>query len=307
MSTETSSPTPAERRPLRLGIYGYGDVGHGLALGLGKEGLAGIVAYQRVPVRESIQAKAAAAGARLVATPLELAAAADVIIAVTQGSKAADAARAIAPGLGPGHLYVDLASATPAIKQEIGTVLAPRGARYAEGAIEGSPLVYEHRFGVIVSGAAAGECAARLNPWGMKIEVVGDTIGHASTIKGLRHILMKGQAALMLEAGIAARRAGIDAALFASVTEWYDARSWLLQVGNLARTTAVHAERRSEEAAMAIEIMHGLGMEPVMTPRTVELLQRVAALGLRERLDRKVPDDLGVALDLMSPAYPPRT
>ena len=97
---------------------------------------------------------------QLVDNPRELAAAADFIIAVTQGAEAVDAARAIPGSLGPNHCYVDLASSSPAAKIEIGALIAAQGARFADGAIEGSPLEYEHRFPVIVSGPAAETVAA---------------------------------------------------------------------------------------------------------------------------------------------------
>lgn len=265
----TTATAAAARPPLRLGIYGYGEVGHGTALGFIKAGAGTVHAYQRVPVRDSIRALAEGAGTVLVDTPLELARRCDVIIACTQGSKAADAARAIAPALRADHLYMDLSSATPSIKRAIAAALAPSGALFADAAMEGSPLVHLHAYGTLVSGPGAQACVDRLNPWGMRIAVVGSEVGQAAAIKGLRHILTKGQIGLAIECGLAARRLGIGAEVFQSVTEWYDAMSWLENVSRLTRTTAVHAGRRFEEACMAVQIMKELGIDPVMTPATV--------------------------------------
>ena len=286
-------------RQVRLGIYGYGEVGHGLALGLGGEGLAGITAFQRHPHGAAMQERARVSQVRLVSSPAELAAAADVVIAVTQGTESLAAARAIRDHLGARHRYVDLASATPRAKQEIAELLAPTRALFADGAIEGSPLTHGHRFPVIVSGPAAQAFADALNPWGMRISVLGTAVGRASAIKVLRHVLMKGQIALLIECAVAAKRYGISEEVFASVAEWYDSLPFLEHADRLLRTTTVHAQRRSEEAAMAKEILEEIGVEPLMTAATVTLLGRIADLDLRERLGGVLPETRSRAIELM--------
>lgn len=283
----------------RLGIFGYGEVGHGLALGLRAAGLASIAAYQRMPHSALTQARARDSGVRLVATPAELAQAAGLIVAVTQGSEALNAARAMREALRPHHCYVDLASATPRTKQEIAGMLAPSGALVADGAIEGSPLDHQHRFPVIASGPGAAVFAEAMTPLGMRITVVGPEIGRAAAIKGLRHILMKGQIALLVECAVAAKRYGIREEVLASAAEWYDALPFMTNASRLLRTTTVHAARRAEEAGMAQSMLEELGLEPVMTRATVTVLERIAQLGLRERLGGVAPESHVAALDLM--------
>jgi 3-hydroxyisobutyrate dehydrogenase-like beta-hydroxyacid dehydrogenase len=284
---------------LRLGLLGYGEVGHGLALGLGKAGLASIAAYQRQPQRTLTQERARASGVRLVSSPAELAGAADLVIAVTQGSASLNAARSISDALRAHHCYVDLASATPKTKQEIAKIVASSGALFADGAIEGSPLEHEHRLPIIVSGPGAAAFAGAMAPWGLRIRIVGAEVGSAAAIKGLRHVLMKGQIALLIECAVAAKRYGISDEVFDSAAEWYDARPFMENATRLLRTTTVHAARRAEEAEMAQTILQELGVEPVMTRATVTLLSRVAKLGLRERLGGVVPDSHETAVDLM--------
>jgi 3-hydroxyisobutyrate dehydrogenase-like beta-hydroxyacid dehydrogenase len=285
--------------PPRLGLFGYGEVGHGLALGLRAAGLASIAAYQRMPHSALTQERARASGVRLVSTSAELADVADLILAVTQGSEALNAARSIQNALRAHHCYVDLASATPRTKREIGEVLAPSSARVADGAIEGSPLEHQHRFPVIVSGPGAAFFAEAMTPWGMRIAVVGEELGKAAAIKGLRHILMKGQIALLVECAVAAKRYGIRDEVLASVAEWYDALPFMTNASRVLRTTTVHAARRAEEAGMARAILEELGLEPVMTRATVTLLDRIAKLELRERLGGVPPESHEAALDLM--------
>jgi len=290
----------------RLGIYGYGEVGHGLAVGLGKAGLTGIVAYQRRPHTALTAERAATSGVHLAPSPGELARNSDIIIAVTQGSEAIKAAQAIAPDLDSHHLYVDLASATPRIKEEIAAVLAPSGCMVADGAIEGSPLEHEHRFPIILSGPGAQAFVDAMAPYDMRIAIVGAEIGKSAAIKGLRQILMKGQIALLIECGIAARRYGISDEVLGSVAEWYDALPFMTNASRLVRTTTVHAERRSEEVAMAMSILADLDVEPVMARAALETLQRVAKLDLRTQLGGSPPESFDEAISLMEAYQTPR-
>jgi 3-hydroxyisobutyrate dehydrogenase-like beta-hydroxyacid dehydrogenase len=284
---------------LRLGILGYGEVGHGLALGLGRAGLASIAAYQREPHSALTKERARASGVRLVSSPAELAEAADLVIAVTQGTESLNAARSMREALRAHHCYVDLASATPRTKHEIAEIVGASGALFADGAIEGSPLDHEHRFPIIVSGPGAAAFSDAMAAWGMRIRVVGAEVGRAAAIKGLRHILMKGQIALLIECALAAKRCGISEEVLASAAEWYDALPFMANATRLLRTTTVHAARRAEEAEMAQAILEELGIEPVMTRATVTLLAKIAKLGLRERLGGVVPDSHETAVDLM--------
>lgn len=288
--------------PVRLGLLGLGEIGHGLALGLRGAGLGGVVAWQRDAGREHVRRRAAEAGVRLLDTPAALGAEADLVIAVTQGSQALQAARSAAPALGASHLYVDLSSASPDVKREIEAVLAARGAAFADGVLEGSTLEHAHRVPILASGEGARAFADRMGPWGMRIEVVGPRAGQASAVKLLRSVLMKGTIALLVECLAAARAAGVDAQVIESAAQWHDALPWRANALRIVRTTPVHAGRRAEEADMARELVESLGVDAVMTRATVELLGRVAALGLRDALADRSPQTIADAIDLMAPA-----
>ncbi len=295
----SGAPVADGREQLRLGILGYGEVGHGLASGLRKEGLTSIAAFQRLPHSTLTLERAQVSGVRLVQSVQELAECCDVVIAATQGSQSLVVAQAIAPALRPHHCYVDLASASPGTKRAVGEVLASSGAAFADGVIEGSPLEVEHRFPILASGPGAQRFADLMTPWNMRISVIGEVAGQAATIKGLRHVLMKGQIALLIECLRAARRAGVDREVLASVAEWYDGLPYLQNAGRLLRTTTVHATRRAEEAQTACDILTELSVDPVMTNSTVTILKQIAALDLREHTGGVPPDTLDAALDLI--------
>ena len=53
---------------------------------------------------------------------------------------------------------------------------------------------------------------------------------------------------------------------------------------------------------MARALLESLGVDPVMTRATVDVLGRVAALGLRDALGDRSPQTIEAAIDLMTPA-----
>jgi 3-hydroxyisobutyrate dehydrogenase-like beta-hydroxyacid dehydrogenase len=284
-----------ERRQIRVGIIGFGEIGNAIGAGLREEGLESISAYDigAFEGTESalIQNRADSAGVRLVRTPAELAAVADYLIAAVPGSDTLAAAEAIAPSLRASHLYADIASATPKVKQAVGAVLRAGGAQIADGGIMGSPHQDGHTMPVLASGPGARKFHAAFVPWGMRIEVVGAELGAGSGIKIIRSVVMKGIEALCIECGLASTRYGIHDEVFGSIAKWLDQRSFLETMKFFLRTDAIHAGRRAEEAAMSADALEEVGIEPVMTRSTVALLQRTADMGLREAFGGVVPDD----------------
>ena len=129
--------------------------------------------------------------------------------------------------------------------------------------------------------------------------MIGTEIGSAAGIKALRHILIKGQMALLIEASVAARRYGLEAELFKSVAEWYDSSSFMANADRVLRTVTVHAKRRAEEADMAKALLTDLGIESIMTAATSVLLHRIGDLGLRVSLGAVPPASAKEAIDLM--------
>jgi 3-hydroxyisobutyrate dehydrogenase-like beta-hydroxyacid dehydrogenase len=163
-----------------------------------------------------IQRRAAAANVPLVHSQQELAARSDVILGVTPGSASIESAEAFAPHLAPRHVFVDLASATPKVKQLVGSTLASSKAQFADTSIMGTPHVDGHRLPILASGVAAERFRDLLSPWGLKIEPVAGDLGAASGIKILRSVIAKGLEALLVECVIGARRYGIDEAVLKS-------------------------------------------------------------------------------------------
>jgi 3-hydroxyisobutyrate dehydrogenase-like beta-hydroxyacid dehydrogenase len=289
-------------RNIRIGMVGYGEVGSTLGAGLRAQGLGQVSSFDtgafEGPYAALIQGRAREAGVPLLRSAAELAAQSDVIIGVTPGSSSVDSAAGFAPHLAARHLFIDIASATPKVKQAMAAALAGSGAQVADGSIVGTP-----RDGlalpILASGPAAAAVRDALVPWGMRIEAVGPELGTASAIKILRSVLIKGIEALVDEMMLGARRYGLDDAVLASASRTLMSRPFPEIAGNLITTGVIHARRRAEEAAMAAEALADVGIEPIMTRSTAARLRWVEALALKEHFAGRIPQDYREALEAM--------
>lgn len=282
----------------RLGLIGYGEIGSTLGRGLRQSGLAGVAAYDKHafdgPFADLIQRRARDAGVALVGSPAELAGCAEIVLGVTPGSASLESAEAFAPHLSPTHLFVDVASGTPKLKQAVAQRLEPSAATVADASIMGTPRD-RHAMPILASGPGAEHMRDALAPWGMCIEVVGPVIGTASGIKILRSVVTKGLEALLVECILGARRYGVDGVVLASLGKTL-ARPFADTVNGLLTTDVIHAGRRAEEAAMSAEALADVGIQPVMTRATAARLHWVAGLGLKKRLGGLVPANWNEAI-----------
>lgn len=289
-----------ERRQIRLGLIGYGEIGNGIGAGLRAQGFDAIFAYDIAafegPFAALIQGRARDAGVSLVRSSAALAQATDYVIAAVPGSETVIAAASIAPHLTARHAYLDIASATPNVKREVGEALRPSGARVGDGGIMGSPLQDGHRILIKISGPAAAAFHAALTPWGMRLDVVSETLGAGSGIKIMRSVVMKGLEALLVECAVGSARHGIQDEVFASVSEFLDARPFMETIAFFLRTDVIHAERRGEEVAMSADALEEVGLKPVMSRASARTLQTVAEMHLKEHFGGIVPDDYKVAV-----------
>ena len=186
-----------------MGFVGFGEAAYHIARGLRREGLRGLVAFDihtNTPGRgEKIRRRAEEAETRLVASNAELAAAADWIWSAVTSDQAAAAAAQNTPHLGARHLYADLNSVSPAVKQAIARTITATGARFVEVAMMQPVPPYGHRVPILAGGAAAGEFQERMTRHGMRIQVAGPEVGTAAATKMFRSIMIKGMEALITE------------------------------------------------------------------------------------------------------------
>src|SRR5215831_2076297 len=118
---------------LSIGFVGFGEAGSHIAKGLKSAGLSRIFAFDIDP--EKVRHRSLDAGVPLVASNRELADSAEIIFSTVTCARAKEAAEQTAPFLKPHHIYADLNSVSPALKQEVERVIAAAGAGFVEAAV----------------------------------------------------------------------------------------------------------------------------------------------------------------------------
>ena len=110
--------------------------------------------------------------------------------------------------------------------------------------------------------------------------VAGPAVGEASTIKMLRSVMMKGLEALTAECLLAARRAGVEGAVIASLQASDPGFDWQRRSAyNLERMMA-HGLRRAAEMREVAATLRELGLPDRLAVATADWQQQVGALGL---------------------------
>lgn len=249
----------------QIAIVGFGEAGQHIGRGLAAEGKARLSAYDlRHAERQLIEA-AQSAGIALRDSSAAAIKDAAIVFSLVTASSAVDAARAAAPNLKAGQVYIDFNSVSPMTKRAVAEAIAASGAKFIEAAIMAPVPGPNHKVPVLVAAEGADGIAARLNSIGMKVEVAGERIGDASLSKMLRSIFIKGIEALMLESLVAARHSGIEERILDSVQKTLPGINWReLAAYNLERTYA-HGKRRAAEMFESAATVAELGLDPFVT------------------------------------------
>jgi 3-hydroxyisobutyrate dehydrogenase-like beta-hydroxyacid dehydrogenase len=221
-----------------------------------------------------------------------------VISAVTAANTVA-AARSCAAGMRPGTWYLDLNSASPAMKQAAAQVIGDVGGRYVEAAVM-SPIQPKRLAAPMLLGGpdAAGfvEIAPSLGFTGA--EVYADTVGPAAATKLCRSVVVKGLEALLTESMLTARAWGVEKQVLDSLSNLVPAADWPTLAAYMISRSLEHGTRRAEEMREAARTVGETGVTPWMATATAE--RQGWAAGFRANSD---PDDLMAMLDAVRAGF----
>ncbi len=277
-----------------IGFIGFGEAGSAIAKGIREAGAPEVVAYdvalESAERRAEMAKRAAEAGVTLTPSVEELARQSEVIISAVVSSVAVAVAKEAAPYLRPRHIYMDLNSTSPAVKQEAAAVVAATGARFLEAAVMAGVPALGHKVPMLLCGEAAAELVARLSAYGMCLEDFGPEIGRAAATKMFRSIVVKGLEALFLECALASSRYGVTERVLESMRVGYPGIDWNQLAHYLLGRTAIHGERRAHEMEEVAETLKAMGIEPVMADAAARRLLQCAKLGLKSRFKDKAPE-----------------
>jgi 3-hydroxyisobutyrate dehydrogenase-like beta-hydroxyacid dehydrogenase len=283
------------RDELKIGFVGFGEAGYHIAKGLRGEGLSNIHAFDihtHTPRRgEKIRQRASEAAVTLCESNAELATACDVLLSTVTADQAEVAAEQSAPHLSQRHIYADLNSVSPSLKQYIARVIAASGARFVEAAIMSPVPPHLHQVPMFLGGPHAQQLIDLLAPFGMKLEIISDQIGAASATKMCRSIVVKGLEALLFECVLAAVPYDADERVFATLEETMPGMNWKRMASSMVGRVIEPGERRARELEEVAATLRAIGVEPVMTDAIVKRQDWGAALDLLSRFGGQPPDD----------------
>lgn len=264
-----------------VGIVGYGEVGRILAEDLRARG-TDVVAYdlklddeRRTPLVQH----AAAHGVRLVADHVALAALADLVMSAVTADQAVAVADAVAPGLAPGTVVLDLNSASPQAKQRASEAVEEAGGRYVEGAVMTSVPPHRLNVPILLGGPHAADLAPALADLGFTDTTAHDErLGVASASKLCRSVVIKGMEAIFVESLVAARHHGVEDAVLASLAETFPGIDWDAQASYFFARATQHGTRRADEMDQAADTVAAAGIDPWSSQATAQRQRRLGEL-----------------------------
>jgi 3-hydroxyisobutyrate dehydrogenase len=283
---------------ITVGFIGFGEAGSTIAQGLKSAGLARIFAFDIDPDR--VRANAQRSGIPLLGSNRELAGSAQIIFSTVTCSRAKQAAEQTAPFLKQQHIYADLNSVSPAVKQEIEHIIVDAGGRFVEAAVMSPVLPHGHRSPVLLGGKAAVAFAELMRPFGMRLEVISEKVGPAAATKMFRSIIVKGLEALMLECVLAAAPYGADERVFSSLTESFPGIDWQRLANYMVSRVVLHGERRAREMEEVAETLNSLGIEPIMAAAAARRQDWCARLSLSKQFGAAGPKNYREVLEAIA-------
>lgn len=286
-----------------IAFIGFGELGAALAERIAGSRSHDLCAWTR---EQSDPVASAALLARLARTGVErrrsLEAAiegADGVLSVVPTTASLSVARRSSALLGKGALYVDLTAAPLADKQAGAQLVARAGGLYVDGAVLGAAAAGSEPMPILACGPGAHEWRRLARCDGLAVEVLDAPVGHATLLKLLRSVYMKGRDALIVETLLAARRYGLERELAASIQGPGERVPFSALSDRVLRSLAIHAERRADELQASSEVLLEAGVNPRLTSAGAQLLGEIALLGLRDAFAGQRPEDGAEVLALI--------
>jgi 3-hydroxyisobutyrate dehydrogenase-like beta-hydroxyacid dehydrogenase len=194
-------------QPTVVGVLGLGAMGAGVAADLKRSGIE--VVSTLAGRSGKTQARAEAAGVRLLADLAQVVRAADTFLSIVPADQAEPLAAAVAERLNGKLLhYVDCNSITPSKTLRIAKVIENAGATFSDGGIIGPPPGGKMRTRLYVSGPGANVLTS-LQSERMAVIPLGESLSQATEMKVLFAAANKGATALLINVLAAANKVGL--------------------------------------------------------------------------------------------------
>lgn len=250
---------------MNIGFIGFGEAACCISKGLHEQNTVDIYAYDSMASDSHhggvVKKRAEESGVILLASAGEVAKKVDVLIASVPSGYTLDVCREVMDSLRNGQIYADVSASTPATKEQIWSMLEPRGVLFVDAAMLGSLPQDRHRVPITASGNGTQAFFDAMTPLGMRITPAGDRPGAASAIKLVRSIFMKGIAACMYEMLQGADAYGVCDEVIASTSKSMDGIPFTQHLSRLVAGTAIHAVRRAAELKGSVKMLEECGLD----------------------------------------------
>jgi 3-hydroxyisobutyrate dehydrogenase-like beta-hydroxyacid dehydrogenase len=267
----------------RIALIGFGEAATAFLTGWALGGSGRVTAYDikiTTPDATALQSRASAAGIQVTQTPAEALSPAHLVFSLVTADQALAAAQSAAPHLTPGTLWFDCNSCAPGTKRAAADLITAHGGRYVDVAVMAPVHPRLHRTPLLISGAHTQAAAAALQSLDMSATIAGDRIGEASAIKMMRSVMIKGIEALTAECILAARAAGVETAVLASLQASDPNTDWTARAAYNLERMMVHGPRRAAEMREVAATLRELGLPDRMATATADWQDQIGALAL---------------------------
>lgn len=256
---------------MRVTVFGLGEAGSVFAEGLAAAG-ADVSGYDPAGV-------ATPTGVARHGNPVDAVAGADVVLALTASTDAEVALTQALAEIPAAALYADLSTSAPARKRQLAAIAAGRGLDFVDVALMAIVPTNGLATPALASGPGADRYAREMATFGVPVAAVGERAGDAATRKLLRSVMMKGLAAVVIEAMRAGDAADLSDWLWSNLVDEITAADGTM-LARLVAGTGVHAGRRLHEMEACRALLEELDVDPLMTRSTIESLRRVLTDGV---------------------------
>jgi 3-hydroxyisobutyrate dehydrogenase-like beta-hydroxyacid dehydrogenase len=299
MHNQDSGTTSNDRKPLSL--IGFGEAAQAFVKGWRRDGFGGVISAYDLKTdgddhvaRMDILADYKTFDVFQRDSVTEVFEYANIAFSLVTADQAESVALEATKTLSPGTFYFDGNSCAPDTKRQNADVIEAAGGHYIDMAIMAPVHPKLHKTPILISGAKADQALEILTGLGMEARIEPGPVGRASAIKMTRSIMVKGMEALMAEAMLAGRRAGVEDVVLASLEKSWPGFDWRARAAYNLERMMVHGDRRAAEMREVVKTIDDLGLPSNMARATVEWQRAIGAMALAAG-----PDDLAARLDMV--------
>jgi 2-hydroxy-3-oxopropionate reductase len=274
----------------RIGFIGLGIMGKPMSKNLRKAGYELVVCghVNKGPVEEL-----AAVGAKIAATPREVAAQSEIVITMLPNSPQVEEVvlgkNGVIESARPGLVLVDMSSIAPLVSRKVAAALAAKGVEMLDAPVSGGePKAIEGTLSVMVGGKEEvfDRCYPVLKAMGASVVLTG-AIGAGNVTKLANQVIVALNIAAMAEALVLAVKAGVEPELVFQAIRGGMAGSAVLEAKaplllDRKFNPGFRVKLHIKDLANALDTGHESGAPLPLTAAVMEMLQFLKADGLGE-------------------------